>query len=87
MASKVPLPVGHPSIAGYVCMNTTQEWLQGYCPVTFSSTHPDVDAALNGSEPFPAHHLPVHDNLAAYLHPSHRWPPVPGSLPLAFRCI
>ena len=72
MATNAPLPVGHPSIDRYVCSLPVAQELNGYCPVTFSDTHPDVDAALNGSEPFPVYHIKVHAPLVPFMPASHR---------------
>jgi len=74
MATKVPFPVGHPLIANWVCANSTvTEFLNGTCPSSVSTSHPQVDAAINNSsEAFPANHQKVHSLLAPYMPSSHR---------------
>ena len=73
MATKVAFPVGHPLISKWVCANrSVADVLNGSCPTSVSSSHPDPDGAINGSEAFPANHLKVHALLAPYMPPSHR---------------
>ena len=74
MATKAPLPVGHPRIEIYVCANSSiLDMLQGTCPISVSNSHPPLDAAINGSEPFPANHLKMQKTFAPYMPLNHRW--------------
>ena len=74
MATKVPLPVGHPPMSRFVCANSSAlEFLQGACPISVSNSHPPLDAAINGSEPFPANHLKMQATFAPYMPLNHRW--------------
>ena len=61
MATKVPLPVGHPLISSWVCANSTvASVLNGTCPTSVSNSHPSIDAAINSSAlAFPSNHLKV----------------------------
>ena len=74
MATKEPLPVGHPLINVYVCSdNSALKMLQGTCQISISNVHPPLDAAINGSEPFPANHLKMQATFAPYMPLNHRW--------------
>ena len=87
MATKVPLPVGHPPMSRFVCANSSAlDFLQGACPISVSNSHPPLDAAINGSEPFPANHLKMQATFAPYMPVSHRCVGAP-SLLLRLGCM
>lgn len=74
MASKIPLPVGHPSMDPYVCQSNSSliSFLQGHCPVSVSIVHPPIDAAINNATlPFPLDHPLMQTKLAPYMPTGH----------------
>ena len=81
MAIKAPLPVGHPPMSRFVCANSSVlDFLKTSCPISVSNSHPPLDAAINGSEPFPANHLKMHATLAPYMPLNHRCVGAPSLL-------
>lgn len=74
MKAKIPLPAGHPTMDNYVCSTNTTAFLNGQCPVSISSFHPPVDAAINNASlVYPTTHPKVQSLMAAYLPVSHTY--------------